>query len=488
MLRQQTEQIRSTFDTVRGLNGVSGLKAASGISRTVAWAVVGVLVVGGILFCTQSVSPTTMEPLFGNRNHSPNEIDQMAIALSKSGLTGWKRDEDQILVPRGSQHEYLAALENSPALPYTLKQGGEESEAGGYFESESARRLRVEITKSRKLSNTIMATFADIAWANVEYDRKETGGFDNQVIQSASVVLVPRNGKPIAPSRVSMVQNLVSAAYAGMNADQVTVTDSSARKTYSGADDPQTRQLRQAEYELEQRLTELLDGYRGVRIAVKSEPIPNRSREHTVNKPVAIAKSIHQDHFLADYRMHVSVGLPESQFHLQWINDYRSRHPETKGVVAPTADELASVKVKVVDNIREAVTPLIGSSSPETVSIWSFPDSGKTFAYLNPNERRLDVDSAIAFAKENMTVVASIGALAFITLFFSVAATGLRLRTTRVSAASVSPVDASVNAAGKAAEKEKRTTMELKDDLTELVESNPELAAQIVHSWIVKAA
>lgn len=484
MIRQRTEQIKSRLDTVPAFSG------APNVSRGIALAIACVLILGGIWYCTQGSSTQQMEPLLGGRRLSDLELDQIEIAFSKSSLRGWRRDGGQLLIPVESQHEFLTVLEQSSALPYTLKDNLSDALAGGgYFESESARRLRHQYLKSGKLARTIIATFEDIAWASVDYDDRKAGGFDDRTIQSASVVLVPKNGKPLAPSRIGMIQNFVCGAYAGMEPDQVTVTDTSAKKTYNGADDPKTRQQRQAEYELEQRLTELLSGYRGVHVAARSVPAkPNAADDEGATNPVVMSNQTPL------YEMRISVGVPESQFHAQWISDYQSAHPGVSAVKAPTAEQFATVKTKVMANIREAVRPMVAGSvegDEESVRVWSFPDSYRTTAYEQPSVGVYSLASLTDFARSNGATVVPIGFLLLIASVFAIASTRLRFRTTTVAAKNPVPVSQPIS-------REKATTRHgavsaadettLRDDLAEMVESNPELAAQIVHSWIADAA
>ncbi|MCA9138502.1 MAG: hypothetical protein KDB00_17140 [Planctomycetales bacterium] len=490
MLRQRTEQFKSRFDTVPSISGVPAL------SRGIVWIIASVLIVGGIVYCTQGSSVRTMEPLFGNRVLRDLEIDQLEIAFGVSGLSGWQREEGSILVPRETRHQYLAAMEQSSALPYALKSGTEESTGGGhYFESESARRLRHKDAKAKKLGNTIIATFADIAWASVDYDEKDAGGFDGRTIQSASVVLVPKNGKPIAPSRISMIQSFVCGAYAGMDTDQVTVTDSSARKTYDGSDAPETRQQRQAEYELEQRLTELLSGYRGLHIAVKCvDASSNDTSDEPSNPHAVIAKPSKRSKSIEGFFMHVSVGVPESQFHTQWISDYRTRHPGDEATMAPTDQEMDVVRDKVMDNIRDAIRPLVavaGAKVDQTIQVWSYPDSIKPPAYAGADGHTTGLVTILEWFRHNLAFWLSIGCLFLVAALFGFAAMWMRMRSTTIDAKTMKTSfesGAKHTSVGSNSKSSLADDMTLRDDLADLVETNPELAAQIVHSWIADAA
>ncbi|QEF97567.1 flagellar MS-ring protein [Stieleria maiorica] len=503
MLRQRTERFKSHLDTVPPLSG------ASALSRAVACAIAGLLILGGIVYISPRGSTPTMEPLFGGQSLHDWELGQVELAFSKAGLSGWRPENGQILIPREKRHEYLAALEQASALPYALQSSVEEAlNGGGYFESEAAKRTRHQVAKARDLGKKI-AAFDDIVWASVDYDEQSAGGFDGRTIQSASVLLVSKNGKPIAPGRISMIQHLVSGAYAGMDADQVTVTDTSARKTYNGSDDPLTRQQRQSEYELEQRLTELLGGYRGLHIAARSvyrESSAGNADDQDApraGKPIALSKSIKTSGPQGEFQMRVSVGVPESQFHAQWVNDYRARHPESDFAQAPTHEQLAAVRTKVMDNIRDAIIPLVESDTAgdeHAVQVWSFPDADQTPVYTSPARPIGRWAAIVSQLRSNPVLTIALGTLLLVAIGFGIATLRMRLRHSPMAQDAVREAAArgtmDRGTAGKTTRSSDRpaateTTADetsLRDDLTELVESNPELAAQIVHSWIADAA
>ncbi|MCO8120823.1 hypothetical protein NHH03_03665 [Stieleria sp. TO1_6] len=465
------------------------------LPRGVVWVISCVLIIGGLAYLYGATASPAMEPLFAGRTLRDVELDQVSIAFSAAGLTDWRRDDGQMLIPRQTRHKYLAVLEQSSALPYALKSNVDAAFSGGNFlESESARRRRHHHAKSQDLGYKI-ATFSDIAWASVTYDEQISGGFDPQVIQSASVLLIPKDNKPLLPSRISMIQDLICGAYAGMQIDQVTVTDTCAQKTYNGSEDPKVRQQRQSEYELEQRLTQLLSGYTGLRIAVTSTAPsgPDDPSQPDDSRPQGSAPN-HRD----ASKKWVSVGVPESQFHAQWISDFKTRYPEQTVPARPTPQQLAEVRRSVIGNIRDAIGPLVQATSmddQQVIKIWSYPDLPNTPLYATAAPWPQSVRELVQIARSHAAVALSVGCLLLVGLGIGLAAMRMRMRSTAINSragedashrqAAASPSDRP-GAAMPAVSSAEETT--LRDDLADLVESNPELAAQIVHSWIADAA
>jgi len=487
VLRQRTESFKAHFDSVPGWTGPLA-------SKTVAWIFAGVLILGGLIYGIKGSASPSLEPLFDGAVLRDIELARIELAFSSADLTDYQREEGRILIPRQQRHQYLRALEQASALPYALRMETASDEgAGGFFQSEAERTRRREDDKARHLGSKIMTTFGNIAWASVDYDTRSVGGFDPTVIQSASVVLIPSDGQPIAPAEIRAIRDFVCGAYAGMESDHVTVIDASSRKTFRGDEDPLQRQRRQAEYELEQRLSELLSGYKGLRIAATSEVIQNRTDVGEAEPATpATAKILPVGG--AGLSMRISVGVPESQFHRQWIGDYHARFPNTSLVQRPTPEQVEAIKEKLYQNIRDAVTPFIasGDGGPErSVQLWSFPDANHTFRYADDPSTTTTVKSLLANARRHVWLVVPAAVLMLVAIFLGASALVMRFQTTTRSIETDyhgGPPSISRESPPATHPTASPEESKLKDELAEMIEQNPELAAQIVHSWMVDAA
>lgn len=497
MLRQRTESFKAHFESVpRWTETIA--------SKTVAWVLAGALITGGLFYVVSGTSNASLEPLFGGQVLRDVEMDQIELAFGAEGLSGWKRDQGRILIPHESRHQYLAVLKQSAALPYSLRDSLADSEdSADFFESESERKRRQEREKARELGRKI-TTFGDIARASVYYDARSAGGFDQSVIQSASVALIPADGQPISPAQIRMIQDFICGAYAGMQPDQVTVIDASSRKTFRGDEDLLVRRRRQAEYELEQRLGELLSGYKGLRIAATSVVTASDLDPLAAETPSPRPRESNRVHSVGvtELAMRVSVGVPESQFHRQWIGTYHSRYPESSLVQQPTAEQIQAIKEKVFENIRDAVSPFIaadgyGDSVSDAIHLWSFPDANENFQYADAGLATLSLERLTLAAKEHIWFVAPTVCLLAIASAFAFSALVMRLRSTTAAPTVSAPTEATRResrpmATGTRIDSSQEhvavNEASLKDDLADMVEQNPELAAQIVHSWMVDAA
>ncbi|MEL6110432.1 MAG: hypothetical protein AAFU85_30870, partial [Planctomycetota bacterium] len=333
MLQKRTEQFQAKLDSFATL------------PRQWVLIIAAVLIAGGIYLISSATSQPSTEPLFGGGPMRDFDLDQVELAFGGAGLTGWRREDQQIYVPSHSRHQYLAALQSSSALPFSLHSAVESAlESGGYFESDAARRLRTQFAKAQDLGNKLTA-FSDVQWASVDYDEQESGGFGQDVIRSASVMIVSTDGKPLPSTRIRMIQKLVAAAYAGMSSDDVVVTDTMARESVA-ASDPETLKRFQDERALEEKISQLLVAYGETHVGVK----------------------------LGNDQQRVSIGIAEERLKAQWRSQSQTA---TNG--ADSAGGMTTKWNEFVQSteacVRSAVLPLLDvNGSPEPIiSLWYFP-------------------------------------------------------------------------------------------------------------------
>ncbi|MDM4019007.1 hypothetical protein [Roseiconus lacunae] len=441
------------------------------MSKIAIWGACVTLILIGMLLVPTRQSSNDLQPLLGDRRFSHSQIDELDLEFSAAGLDGYEHRDGRFWVRPEQRHQFLSIAQQSRALPVDLADSPEESFTGfEIFASESQRQSKLQSLKARELGTKLCA-FPDIAWASVDYDQQRLGGIDQETIQSASVVIIPSNEKPLSPNRIDMIRQYVAGAYAGMSVEQVTVTDTTAMESYNGKIDEQKRAQRHVEYELEHQLAEMLSGFGDVRIAVMH--LPNKSSEGAPQP-------------------HVSIAIPESQFHLQWARDYRSQHHHAALVPWPTDHQLVQARQRVLVNVKDNLPPLLASPTTHaSIHLCSFPDAIPEGQYATGTTKVISLADIREFAANNIPLTVSVLSLLAVTLICSTAALRLRMRETDpTSPAFANPShyhrDSPKVANGKTPQQSDETS--IRDDLTELIEANPELAAQIVHRWVAEAA
>ena len=406
LLRQSTGQARQALDSMPPL------------SRAVL-AVMLLLVLASGSFLYRSASDSSHEMLFGGRSLVDHELDAIELAFSRAGLDAWQRSGRQIQIPKEKRSEYLAALSDTSALPFTLRNPMKEAmQASNLFDSTSMRNSREMLAKEQDLGIKI-AAFPDVQWASVDYDEGEKRGLSSPKQQSASILVIPQTDSPLSHNRIKSIQELVRGSFAGLNAEDIVVIDTNANPD-DGVfnEDPAFRKQKEVETRIEQKVRNLLADF-PAKIAVSAQiedasdkqrallkirsdtvnlltpktlldvldnkhPVSTSKRDSASvigNRSVVITSSfddlvreaadtIGKENQTNDYSefkslriksVRVSVGLPTSYYQQLHTQEFRKNKPGKVGedVPAMTDQDLADLRGKTEDVIRSAVTVLL---------------------------------------------------------------------------------------------------------------------------------
>lgn len=406
LLRQSTGQARQALDSMPPL------------SRAVL-AVMLLLVLASGSFLYRSASDSSHEMLFGGRSLVDHELDAIELAFSRAGLDAWQRSGRQIQIPKEKRSEYLAALSDTSALPFTLRNPMKEAmQASNLFDSTSMRNSREMLAKEQDLGIKI-AAFPDVQWASVDYDEGEKRGLSSPKQQSASILVIPQTDSPLSHNRIKSIQELVRGSFAGLNAEDIVVIDTNANPD-DGVfnEDPAFRKQKEVETRIEQKVRNLLADF-PAKIAVSAQiddasdkqrallkirsdtvnlltpktlldvldnkhPVSTSKRDSASvigNRSVVITSSfddlvreaadtIGKENQTNDYSefkslriksVRVSVGLPTSYYQQLHTQEFRKNKPVKVGEDVPgmTDQDLADLRGKTEDVIRSAVTVLL---------------------------------------------------------------------------------------------------------------------------------
>ena len=408
-LREPSDSVRSQLHDALG--------ALTPASRIIT-AVLGVLVIVGIVLLARGKSNPQHEMLFGGRSLSEQELDSVEMSFSRSGLNDWVREGRQISIPVKTRSEYLSSLQQSSSLPMSMRSNVQDAiDKTTIFESSSQRLAREMHAKQQDLGDKL-AAFAEIRWASVEYDVGERQGLSRTRKQSASVVVCPEGTDPLSSSRIQTIQEFIRGSYAGMTREDVVVIDTNASEDH--CHDPLMRKQLEHQARLEQQIRDILSGYGPIQVAtyVDLEPpaqaTPISDAPATAkrideglfsrviqsvtqvrsNRPTRLdspaltpkaspepactaAESTNRGAVVRDVR--VSVGLPESYFQKVWEISYRRQHGQQNGQRIPgiQADQLQRMIDQTKASVTAAVAPLMyvahHTDSP-AIDVWTYPD------------------------------------------------------------------------------------------------------------------
>lgn len=188
ILKQSTGQAREAFASMPMQSRVISVMLVAAIAI-------------GLAFLVRGSEGKSTQMLFGGRSLSEQELDAIEVALSSAGLNEWERQGRRITVPSETKSAYFAALQEASSLPVSLRTRVDEAiKASSPFDSSELQRSREMHAKEQDLGNKI-ATFPDIRWASVEYDRGDRVGLGRVTPQSASVVVQPEGSASLPRQR-----------------------------------------------------------------------------------------------------------------------------------------------------------------------------------------------------------------------------------------------------------------------------------------------
>ncbi|MFK8112577.1 MAG: beta-cystathionase [Rubripirellula sp.] len=520
-------------------------------SRIISVMLVAAIVIG-LAFLVRGDTSSKQTVLFGGQSFGEQELASMEMAFSNAGLNDWQREGRRIMIPSESKSEYLAALQDAASLPLALRSKVHEAfTATSIFESSDFRNAREMHAKEQDLGRKI-ALFPDVRWASVEYDRGERRGLSSTRPQSASVVVQPEGSFSLPRSRISTIQDMIRGSYAEMTVDDVVVidTNSSTSSTALGDEDPVLRKQRETEARIEQKVRSLLIGF-PAQIAVRAEIDPTMDHQKTIlkfdadptnlvtkqrkiettnstqpnqgvpgtapnaigNRSASIAESVETSKTKEDERessgvagqqyensrmaslqvksIRVSVLLPTSYYETVFTQDALKKNPDDP---VPDFDdvELEKLRAKTERNIQDAITVLLpevsaGASTDPLVVVNDYPDLPM------PEVAGSDTGKmALTWLSESWQTIALIMLGLFALLVARSAAKGTgdstptEFREGFGLELPAPPPEPEVSEED--SDEMTITGGTLKQELVTIVEGNPEVAANVIRSWIGEAA
>ncbi|MEZ6088267.1 MAG: flagellar M-ring protein FliF C-terminal domain-containing protein [Pirellulaceae bacterium] len=250
-------------------------------SRVIAGMLIAVIIVGvGLLL--QSSSEPAAQYLFGGRLLSDDEIDKAEIAFGIAGLRDYEIVGSRVRIPAATRDAYLRALSEGNAVPREEAAATQEALQSSVFTSSNLLNQRIMKGKEIDLSARIMQ-FPEVRKASVFYDSQRQG-FATKPKQSVSISVTPHGNEPLSAYTKKEIADFVRAAYAGMDAEDVTVTDTNAR---GGEDDwieennEHYRTKRDYERAWETKIRHALAGYGAPRVVVDVELDPTMNSDST---------------------------------------------------------------------------------------------------------------------------------------------------------------------------------------------------------------
>lgn len=204
-------------------------------------------------------------PLLADTLLPSSELALMEAAFDRAKLTDYAIDGGRILVPKGRQSSYMRALVDAEALPREF--GGSlrrAMETSSPWQSRAAQDERLRIATQEELS-LVLCSMPGIRRAAVLYDQEPRAGLSAGATlgsgprQTASVNIETDEDAALDRVRARSIRVLVAASIAGLDPEDVAVTDLRSGLVYAGPLETVPADVSPAEAEriaLEERIAE----------------------------------------------------------------------------------------------------------------------------------------------------------------------------------------------------------------------------------------
>jgi flagellar M-ring protein FliF len=471
-----------------------------------------------------------------------SHLPLMEAAFEKAKLKGYVVRGTSIFVPRGDESKYHAALKAANALPPDM--GAARRDAMNNVSimdiGSSREQQRTRFAKLEGLGSFIR-TMPGVEDANVEYEVDPKPGPFEKKLATAVVCVKMKGTSQLDESTVLAIRDTVAGAFAGLKPEDVAVADSNGRAWRGPIGTPEENRYRQtkrtAEQELKTGILKALDHIPGADVLVnvefnrepataakpadvaaatapREEPAP-KSPNAASQKPnvAAVLDSLLSGTSgeqssspsersraagsgpveivapaLTPVSIRVLVRVPMSYFASLW----HQRNPEEAGKDRKKPDQAAVDRIRIDEsaNIQRCVAALLPTipdkpNVADMVTVTSFEEiSASTPAFIFP-------DDVLNWARQSWKTLAAVGAALICLLgLWLIARSKPAKADVPATPTPVAPVavQASPPHAKVAAPHWRRpaTTAEepVREELSKLVENDPEAAANILRKWI----
>jgi len=159
------------------------------------------------------------------------DIQRIQLALGQSGLDEFKIEGDKIQVPVAQRANYLKAITDHGAVPVHLQDQQDMAANINPFMSRSQQKIIERSEKKRQIREMIeRLPFVEQAW--FEMDIAESRSAFEPSRQTAVVSVMPKAQKELSPAQVDTIRQIIGGALAGMDSKQLVVTDLSTGRAF----------------------------------------------------------------------------------------------------------------------------------------------------------------------------------------------------------------------------------------------------------------
>lgn len=433
---------------------------------------------------------TSREYIFGGREFSRDELLAIESAFGDASLEDWQTVGSRVQVPASRKSEYLAAL-SSQKLSFGWERP---SEKESFFPFGAGRDKRLLQEKQEKMAR-VVGGMPGIAQVAVVYTQSKPSGFPRKSEKRAVVAVKAVGGRHLDVQEVTAIRKAIVGSEAGLPAESVAVLDTNAKRTYDGTNDNSTLSTPQSliaaqeriyEDQLRQKILNRLVNYRGLVVEVNAQPL--------------LAPDLTSDHLRQQFLPHaiaVSIGVPSSYYTRLWKQRHESNGSAKR--LSPSRQELASIEAETLQKIEEIVGGLLNEVNlPAARMPKVVVRTDEDFAKANEITQTDGQKAWALFSQRGRPLLIALTALILVAGWLVVSRKKRQSASSNLplSEASRSPIttppaidEANENQVPDVGEFEASpSSAELQNQLSRLVQQDPDAAVDALRKWIKKVA
>jgi flagellar M-ring protein FliF len=482
------------------LNGPTGILSPA--RRWFAAALVCLIIVSLIMLW----QPTTTEyaNLFSGRQFSPTELTQIEQAFAAAGLEKWQVSGGQIQVPREEKPAYLTALQDV-IEPDTLNADMDSAlKSSSLWEPRHIKDLKIKHAEEKQLSR-MLASMKFIENVTVRKDQVDNRGLRGSRETTALAAVKPTGDMELDGDKAYAIRNAVAACYAGLSSEHVTVLDLNSGRVFGGdnqadavATDPYANRKRHFEQLYEDRIhAELSPEIDNVTVEMYVALNYTEQEDNVTTSQQPTTPNSHDSATLIPQHVVASITIPKTYYGRL----VRRQTTTSQDSLTPLGDStrLKMIQQATIHRIRKRVTqllqiPVSAKLQPPTAMVHINSPADPSRMIANTPEQPASIRS---FAQSSwpwlgciLAAVLGSGALLY---------WGPKKPTTLplpepVHESTASPEPTTI--ANPAQPPENNSTLEtatsendqLRSQLTDRIRQNPDVAADVLQSWLKDAA
>ena len=342
--------------------------------------------------------PESREPLFAGQRLRDSELTALKAAFAKRNLDDWECEQGELTIPRSKRNAYLQAAAKAKALPADLHTPVDGALSSTLLDTREVREEKRRQALQAELVRLVQA-LRGIKEATVRYSEHTVSGLRRHVERRALVAVRADSQRPLSRSQMDAIQQTVVAAVAGLQPEDVTVTDLDHATAYRaprvaapdrvvqrtaapGRDVHGVRDLygEPLAQRLTQHLQERLAGFEAVALHVAPAPLASRSMQAPAYRPVVHVQN--EDAQVSNITVRLSAPLGTLRQHF--------------GPLASSDEQLPQVAAEQLHPLIQQVT-----RRPTTVCVSLTPQ--ESFQHRDktpPNSRNAPKDQSVQAAVE----------------------------------------------------------------------------------------